>query len=227
MRKQRGFRRFAWATAVLSALAAPFLGAAAPAPTDVASPDELPPLPEGERLPPPEPLQPTVSLEETTEHLQRTAGITPGRYRGLLLELSRQYQVDPLLIAAIVTVESRWDHTAIGGHGEIGLMQILPSTGEFLARWLDRAEYDLADPLTNLEFGISYLAALTREYGSTAMALAAYNGGPRAAHRGEDHPYTQRVMRVYEKAMEQYQAPVVRPAPLPVLAPSGKMRQSA
>ncbi len=60
-------------------------------------------------------------------------------------------------------------------------------------------EYDLYDPVTNLNMGAWYLHVLYLEYGDWTRALAAYNGGPLAAPKAADHPYPPLVMRVYHR----------------------------
>ena len=131
------------------------------------------------------------------EQLEQVADLVPAEYRQLVLDLSLQHGVEPRIVAAVGTVESRWNPHTLGAHGDTGLMQILPSTAEWIASRLGWSEYDLWDPRTNLTMGIWYLSALHREYGSWDQALAAYNGGPRGARLGADHPYVGRVRRVY------------------------------
>jgi len=77
--------------------------------------------------------------------------------RVLVLYVSLQYGLDLGYCTCIVEHESNWDRAAIGQAGEVGLTQILPSTGEWLAG-LGDVEWDedkLSDPLYNLTlFGI-------------------------------------------------------------------------
>ncbi|MFB5083762.1 lytic transglycosylase domain-containing protein [Symbiobacterium thermophilum] len=134
---------------------------------------------------------------ERRRDLERIADLVPPEFRQMVLDLSAQYGVDPRLVAAVGHVESRWNPRTVGTHNDTGLMQILPGTAQWIASRLGWTEYDLFDPWTNLHMGIWYLQALYREYGSWDKALAAYNGGPRQAHLGADHPYVGRVMRVY------------------------------
>ena len=134
---------------------------------------------------------------ERRRDLDRIADLVPPEYRQMVLDLSAQYGVDPRLVAAVGHVESRWNPRTVGSHNDTGLMQILPSTAEWIAGRLGWTEYDLFDPWTNLHMGIWYLHVLHQEYGSWEKALAAYNGGPRHAHLGEAHPYVGRVMRAY------------------------------
>jgi hypothetical protein len=104
-----------------------------------------------------------------------------------IYEMSRKYsRLDIELICATITHESgrTWNREAISPAGALGLMQILPSTGIYLAKaegltWTS-AESILFDPIHNLRLGCRYLAELISAYGVEA-GLAAYNGGDRQA----------------------------------------------
>lgn len=130
---------------------------------------------------------------------ERIADLVPDQYTDLVLDSAERYAVEARLLAAVATVESQWDPRALGTHGDSGLMQILPSTAEWIAGKMGLQSYDLFDPTMNMHMGAWYLQSLYGEYGDWNMALAAYNGGPLGAPRGADHPYTQRVMRVYKQ----------------------------
>lgn len=127
------------------------------------------------------------------------ADLVPEEYRFLVLDVAQQFDLDPRLIGAVGMVESRWYPRALGTQGDSGLMQILPSTGRWISRKLGLQEYDLFDPTTNVTMGAWYLRVLYDEYGSWEQALAAYNGGPRAAAIGGDWPYTRRVLSLYQR----------------------------
>jgi soluble lytic murein transglycosylase-like protein len=78
-------------------------------------------------------------------------------------------------------VESRYYNFAVSPVGAIGLMQVMPETGEELAsrlgiRWL--GPQTLFEPTTNIRLGVAYLRELSDRYGSLSTALAAYNWGP-------------------------------------------------
>jgi soluble lytic murein transglycosylase len=78
-------------------------------------------------------------------------------------------------------VESRFNAFALSPVGAIGLMQVMPATGEELAADLGvvwRGAQTLFDPFVNLRLGVAYLKQLESRYGDTATALAAYNWGP-------------------------------------------------
>jgi len=99
-----------------------------------------------------------------------------------LVTEARRHRLDLALVMAVMHVESRFQNFAISPAGAIGLMQILPSTGEELARregipW--RGSQTLLDPATNVRLGIAYLRELSDRYrGDLQAALAAYNWGP-------------------------------------------------
>ncbi len=111
--------------------------------------------------------------------------IVPGRaetaimenYSQLIWSAAVEHNVDPAIIAAMVWRESRGNPNAQGVAGEIGLMQILPSTG---ASECGVGIALLREPRINLKCGANYLRRLLdvpRLKGSVAAALAAYNGG--------------------------------------------------
>ena len=110
-----------------------------------------------------------------------------------------RYQVDGLLIAAMIEAESQFDPTAVSPVGATGLMQLMPETG------LELGLADLTDPKGNVEAGSRYIRRLLRQFdGDLPLALAAYNAGPtRVARYGgvppfpETTEYVERVLRHY------------------------------
>jgi soluble lytic murein transglycosylase-like protein len=109
--------------------------------------------------------------------------------------MAQKYDIDPNLIAIIMTIESGGYAKATSEAGAKGLMQIMPPTaGDIASRYLKepRTTYDLQDPRTGIEFGTAYLALLRDEFGSADQGpswnstvesiAAAYNGGPGAAN---------------------------------------------
>jgi soluble lytic murein transglycosylase-like protein len=115
--------------------------------------------------------------------LQQIAPLVPAEYRMMVIYSSMANGLDPYDLAAVGWVESRWQADAIGSSGEVGIMQILPSTGRWIADYMGLERYDLADPATNIAFGAAYLRLALNREGSMDRALAAYNGGP----NGWDH----------------------------------------
>lgn len=92
--------------------------------------------------------------------------------------------LDPALVCALVLEESRFQQQALSVAGAKGLMQILPKTGQQIARQLGLPSFQeklLFEPEFNLQLGTWYLAHLLQEFsGKLPLALAAYNAGPHA-----------------------------------------------
>lgn len=97
-------------------------------------------------------------------------------YAGDMLRYGADMRVDPALIAAIMTVESRGKSDAVGAAGEIGLMQILPSTAEWFG---GVSPEELRDPATNILFGAAYIGyCIDKKGGNVPAGIAGYNYGP-------------------------------------------------
>jgi soluble lytic murein transglycosylase len=105
----------------------------------------------------------------------------PLPYQDTIAFYGRVYNVDPVLIAAVIKAESNFDSKAVSMQGARGLMQIMPETGLWAARQTGETAFDdelLFDPETNIKLGTWYLSDLAKEFdGSTVLTLAAYNGG--------------------------------------------------
>lgn len=100
---------------------------------------------------------------------------------------------DEYLVAAIIREESTFNPRAISRAGAMGLMQIMPKTGEFIAMKtgedpIDRN--DLLKPELNVRFGSWYLGHLARRFNNNlVLTIAGYNAGPEAVERWvEDGP---------------------------------------
>lgn len=122
--------------------------------------------------------------QELSEQLQHIAPLVPPQYRMMVIYSAQANNLEPHDLAAVGWVESRWKPDAVGSSGEVGIMQILPSTGEWIAQAMGLdTPYDLSDPATNIAFGAFYLRILMNEEGSMDRALASFNGGPMAWDR--------------------------------------------
>jgi hypothetical protein len=155
-------------------------------------------------------------------------------YARLALDASEKYPaVDPLLLLAIGTVESRYDSQAKSHADARGLYQIWPSTGRLLARSLgwQYEDHTLYDPEKNTEAAALYLDILFAAYNDPQMVLAEYNGGPvnagyyRAdvgALAAETRNYVPRVLELYGRLKEQFEMGI---APQPDLSRGGEKRE--
>ncbi|HET7087107.1 MAG TPA: tetratricopeptide repeat protein [Anaerolineae bacterium] len=114
----------------------------------------------------------------------------PTYYADLVVPEAEQHGLDPLLVFALIRQESLFEGIAVSRAFANGLMQIIPSTGEFIASrlgWPDYSTADLYKPTVNVTFGTWYLANVRDGFdGDVYAALAGYNGGPGNAQRWRD-----------------------------------------
>jgi soluble lytic murein transglycosylase len=131
----------------------------------------------------------------------------PVKYRSMIKRHAEEYDLDPLLIAAIIYRESRYKQYAVSRSSARGLMQIMPATGDDIAEKLNASDYstkDLFDPEINVRFGCYYLASVKRDFASDlTLTLAGYNSGPENVRKWlkksgnssenltEDYPFTE------------------------------------
>lgn len=103
----------------------------------------------------------------------------PLAYRDWVLA-SAASAVDPAWVYAVIRQESSFRTDARSPVGALGLMQIMPATGQQIARELQDAEPpDLLRPETNIRYGAHYLQQiLQRLQNNPVLATAAYNAGP-------------------------------------------------
>jgi soluble lytic murein transglycosylase len=140
----------------------------------------------------------------------------PYRYGAIVRGHAANYRLDGALLAAVIYEESRFRPGVRSKSGAVGLMQLLPSTAEGIAKRTGGTRFrasDLYDPELNVRYGAWYLRHLLDKYGDEETALAAYNAGQHnvdgwlAAHEGiafaETRRYVQRVeelKRIYRHA---------------------------
>jgi soluble lytic murein transglycosylase-like protein len=125
-------------------------------------------------------------------------------YGSEIWRAAQRRRVDGLLVAAIVEAESGFTPDAVSSRGAVGLMQLLPATGQLYGAT------DLQNPYVNLDVGSRYLAWLLREFdGDPERAVAAYNAGPATVVRyggvppfRETRAYVHRVLELYRERSE-------------------------
>jgi len=123
-----------------------------------------------------------------------------------LLLQSKNQNFDPVFVIAVMKTESQFNTHAIGRAGEIGLMQIKPSTAEWFCEKMGlvwKGPESLKDPIYNLEIGTKYFKYLKNTLKSkSSNYINAYNMGLNNLQRlpssvKKAHPYYHRVIRNY------------------------------
>ena len=121
-----------------------------------------------------------ISLDKTEDLLLYPLGFLP-----LVQEKAGIYDIDPILIFSVIRQESLFDPVALSHSSAYGLMQIIPSTGNAIAKELgmdiSSDLNQLFDPDVNLTFGCFFLKRLLDRFDQNMVfALASYNAGPGA-----------------------------------------------
>ena len=140
---------------------------------------------------------------------------------------AEEFELDPYLVAAVIHCESGNRPEAISSVGAVGLMQIMPDTGEWISGKLHISGYEpkkLTEPAFNIRLGCWYLRFLLDRYKQDRpTALAAYNAGHGNVDKWKNDPaisaegqlknipfaqteqYVEKVQRAYEKYKTLYQ----------------------
>jgi len=103
--------------------------------------------------------------------------IFPLKHKSEIRSAARTHGVDPVLVASVIRAESGFKKDALSSKGAIGLMQIMPTTGEFIAKKMDKKDYDLFNVKDNIDMGTFYLKYLLDKFDDRKTALMAYNAG--------------------------------------------------
>ncbi len=100
-----------------------------------------------------------------------------------IIDESQRYGFDPVFIMSVIQGESSFNPAMLGKLDEIGLMQIRPATGEWIAKMYGlkyKGDKSLLDPVQNVRIGTAFLHHLRGKFDSHAqLYLAAYNMGAR------------------------------------------------
>jgi soluble lytic murein transglycosylase-like protein len=121
-------------------------------------------------------------------------------YADLFTRAGARYGIDPSLLAAVASQESAFNASAVSPAGAQGLMQFMPATAKGLG-------VNPLDPNSAIDGAARYLSSLSQQFGSTDLALAAYNAGPGTVSRyGGIPPYaeTQNYVRSVMSKAEAY-----------------------
>ena len=161
-----------------------------------------------------------------TQRPETTVQVYPMEYEAEIRSNAAENGLDPALPAAVILAESSYVPDAVSSADAQGLMQLLPSTAEWVAEKFDEVYQDgnLFDPETNIQYGCWYLGYLVRRFdGNLTCAIAAYHAGQGTVDGWLKNPeyspdgatlhaipsdatdtYVKRVLKYYEKYKELY-----------------------
>ncbi|HXG56074.1 MAG TPA: lytic transglycosylase domain-containing protein [Vicinamibacterales bacterium] len=130
--------------------------------------------------------EPTAEEPATVPALVRQMGLDPSLlartpYGEIIASVSEAHGVDPLLVRALIQVESNYRPKAKSHRGAMGLMQLMPATAR---EYKVRNPYD---PKSNIVAGVKHLKGLIDRLG-VVSAIAAYNAGEGAVRKFKGIP---------------------------------------
>jgi Transglycosylase SLT domain len=133
----------------------------------------------------------------------------------------KKHNLDPILVLALIQVESGFQFDAVSPMGARGIMQIMPDVAQWIVRQSGvrpsfnprrfRPEY-LDDPVFNIRLGVYYLHDLKKSFRNVSTALVAYNLGPTELRNRLDNniefsdEYANAVLSTYQKFKKAKQA---------------------
>jgi soluble lytic murein transglycosylase-like protein len=129
-----------------------------------------------DETPYPEPVTAATPVE-TQQPISAVSLLESTPYGEIIAAMSEAHGVDPLLVRALIQVESNYKPQARSRKGAMGLMQLMPSTARV---------YNVRnpfDPKANIEAGIKHLKSLIDRFNGIETALAAYNAGEGAVEK--------------------------------------------
>ncbi len=155
-------------------------------------------------------VQNGIAPEEMARFVfKKTRDLLPVPFKGRsqrlaesIIESANENQLDPVFLMAVIEQESKWNPEALGSHGEIGLMQLKPSTAAAYASTDDVAA-ELRDPAQNVRIGAKYMARLRASFRNRSkLYISAYNMGAKRVRDNvaagiEPHIYSSSVLAHY------------------------------
>lgn len=115
----------------------------------------------------------------------------PLKHKEKIVSVAEKFGIEPFVISSIINAESGFNEKAVSNKGALGLMQLLPTTANWVSVFLlgknqgfeieklekIEGENPLFNPETNIELGTRYFLYLLNKFGNRKVALCAYNAG--------------------------------------------------
>jgi soluble lytic murein transglycosylase-like protein len=144
------------------------------------------------------------AFEEEMMYFRLQNAVSSQEYIEDIFIVSREFNIDPLLLHAIAEIESSYNPTAISPAGAKGLMQVMPATARRFG--MNNPETELLVPMHNLRISSNYLRSLHGLFGNNLpLILAAYNAGENAVIKyGYSIPPYRETENYVSKVMNRY-----------------------
>ncbi len=142
--------------------------------------------------------EPATGVAGVTAAPARVTASTP--YADLFNSAAQRYGVPATLLSAVARHESGYDPRAVSPAGAQGLMQLMPGTARGLG------VTNSFDPVQAVDGAARMLRDLTSRFGSTELALAAYNAGPGAVMKYDGIPPYAETQRYVQNVMSSMKA---------------------
>ena len=137
----------------------------------------------------------------------------PKKYEEYVEKYAQEYAVPEYVVYSVILIESDFKCDAVSQKGACGLMQLMPSTYEWLVELTNGTVMDIFDPNENIKYGTYYLSMLYEKYKDWTLALCAYNAGTGNVDEWlKDEPFTIRFLETQhyvnklEVAMDKYKS---------------------
>ena len=144
-----------------------------------------------------------LGLDRSLGDRGRLWGDDRRRVLAAIVREARRNGLDPVMVAAVIEIESHFDPFAVSQAGAYGLMQLMTPTAQELFAGNGRLQTSyLFNPVLNIELGTAYLAQLLRRFdGDAQRALIAYNAGPSVARALVRGSKSHRRLAAYPRAV--------------------------
>lgn len=120
-------------------------------------------------------------ISEKAKEFTPKAFTYPTKYEEYVIKYSKEFDIDPRFVYAVINTESHFDPKATSEVGARGLMQLMEEAYDWVKFRLDDTRKhtydDIYDPELNIEYGTYMLKYLYDKYESYELAAAAYHGG--------------------------------------------------
>jgi len=145
------------------------------------------------------------ALAEFISRRYRVAESASAAFVSTAYRVGQEFSIDPLLILAVMAIESRYNPVAESSMGAMGLMQIIPRYHQ--EKLLEHGgEHALLDPDVNIQVGAQILREYMRRFGATEAALQKYAGAfdePTAQYSGKVLAEKARLQRFLARALRE------------------------